>query len=67
MKINDSFVVTHKISFQGGIIPAGAIIKIRRVKQETAYVSIKPYILNKKRTIKNTEIAKSFILQNSTK
>lgn len=67
MKVNDNFVVTHTVSFQGGIIPSGAIIKIRRIKKDTAYVSIKPYILNKKRITKNTEIAKSFIFENSTK
>lgn len=66
MKVNDNFVVTHTVFFQGGIIPSGAIIKIRRIKKDTVCVSIKPYILNKKRTTKNTEITKSFILENST-
>lgn len=67
MNINDSFMVTHNVSFQGGTIPFGAIIKIRRLKKETAYVSIKPYILNKKRITKNIEVEQLFILENSTK
>lgn len=67
MHINDSFVVTQNIHFQGGVIPPGAIIEIKEIKEYTAYVSVKPYILNKKRLTKNIEIDKKIILEYSTK
>lgn len=67
MDINDSFIVTNTMSFDGGIIPLGAIIKVQSIKDSTASVSIKPYLINELRTTKNTNMLVSFILENTTK
>lgn len=67
MNINDNFIVMNTLSFEGGVIPPGAIIIITDINGEIATVSIKPYITHDNRIIKNTEMSLSFINKNSTK